>query len=165
MPKILSVPHIRQLGEGYCLPACAQMVLTYSGLLDADAIGETAQLKLAKQLQTIPDVGTPGFRIRLLASRRVEVIHRRGELADLRAALNKGIPPIIMLVTGDLPYWDISTTHAVVLLAIDEKSVLLNDPDYEKAPIRVSQGDFELAWYEMGNKYALLKKKPLWKFW
>lgn len=165
MQNNLSVPHIRQLDEGYCLPACAQMVLTCLGLLDADAIGEIAQLKLAKQLQTIPGVGTPGFRIRLLASRRIEVIHHRGELADLRAALDEGIPPIIMLVTSELPYWEMSTTHAVVLLAIDEDSVLLNDPDYEEAPVRVSLGDFELAWYEMGNSYALLKKKPLWKFW
>ena len=165
MQKILSVSHIRQLGEGYCLPACAQMVLAYLGVLGADAMGETAQRQLAKQLQMIFGVGTPGFHIRLLASRRIEVIYRRGELADLRAALNKGLPPIIMLVTGELPYWGISTTHAVVLLGIDENSVLLNDPDYEQAPIRVSLGDFELAWYEMGNKYALLKKKSRWKFW
>jgi len=134
------------------------MVLAYLGI-------KRDQVQLAKQLKMIPKAGTPGFRIRLLASRKVEVIYRSGELADLRAALNKGIPPIVMVLTGELPYWQISTTHAVVLLAIDEKSVLLNDPDYEKAPIRVLLGDFELAWYEMENKYALLKKKPLWKFW
>lgn len=158
MSKILKVPYIRQLADGYCLPACAQMVLAYLGI-------KRDQVQLAEQLKMIPRAGTPGFRIRLLASKKLEVIYRSGEVADLRAALNKGMPPIIMLVTGDLPYWEISTTHAVVLLAIDEKSVLLNDPDYEEAPIRVSLGDFELAWYEMENKYALLKKKSRWKFW
>ena len=158
MSKILKVPYIRQLADGYCLPACAQMVLAYSGI-------KRDQVQLAKQLKMIPKAGTPSFRIRLLASKKLKVSYRRGEIADLRTALNNGMPPIIMLVTGDLPYWDISTTHAVVLLGIDENSVLLNDPDYEEAPIRVSLGDFELAWYQMGNLYALLKKKPLWKFW
>ncbi|MGB0387607.1 MAG: C39 family peptidase [Ardenticatenaceae bacterium] len=135
------------------------MVLTYSGI-------KRDQVKLAKQMKTIPGVGTPGFQIRLLASRRLQVIYRRGELADLRSALSEGVPPIAMLDTGELPYWELATIHAVVLLAIDEKTVLLNDPDKEQAPIRVSLGDFELAWYEMGNLYALLKKKPLWKwFW
>lgn len=158
MSKILRVPYIRQLADGYCLPACAQMVLAYLGI-------KRDQVQLAKQLKMIPKAGTPGFRIRLLASKKLEVIYRSGEIADLRVALNKGMPPIIMVVTSELPYSELQSAHAVVLLAIDENSVLLNDPDYEEAPIRVSLGNFELAWYEMENKYALLKKKPLWKFW
>ena len=159
MSNILSVPYIRQLADGYCLPACAQMVLAYSGI-------KKDQVKLAKQLKMIPRAGTPGSRIRLLASRRLEVIYGSGEVADLRTALSQGVPPIAMVDTGQLPYWEVATAHAVVLLAIDEKTVLLNDPDKGQAPIRVTLGDFELAWYEMDNRYALLKKKPLWKwFW
>lgn len=131
------------------------MVLAYWGI-------KRDQVKLAKQMKIIPGVGTPGFRIRLLASRRLKVIYGPGKLADLHRALSQKIPPIVMLYTGELPYWEIATTHAVVLLGIDEKSVLLNDPDMEQAPIRVMLGDFELAWYRMDNKYALVKKQSLW---
>jgi hypothetical protein len=116
------------------------MVLAYSGI-------QQTQIDIDQQLETIPHIGTPGFRIRLLASRRLEVIYRSGELADLRRALRDGVPPIVMVDTGELPYWEVATTHAVVLLAIDEKTVLLNDPDKEQAPIRVSLDDFELVRY------------------
>lgn len=114
------------------------MALAYKGI-------EREQVKLAKQMKIIPGTGTPSFRIRLLASRRLQVIYRRGKLADLRTALSQRVPPIAMVHTSELPYWEQATAHAVVLLAIDEKTVLLNDPDKEQAPIRVTLGDFELA--------------------
>ena len=132
------------------------MVLAYWGI-------KRDQIKLAKQMKIIPGVGTPSFRIRLLASRRLRVIYGPGKLADLRYALSQGIPPIAMVYTGELPYWRIATAHAVVLLAIDENFVFLNVPDKEQGPIRVTLGDFELAWYKMDNKYALLKKQSLWQ--
>lgn len=32
MPRRLPVPHRSQLAEGYCLPACVEMVLAYWGV-------------------------------------------------------------------------------------------------------------------------------------
>jgi len=37
MNPILEVPHYQQSAEGYCLPACARMVLAYLGLERTEA--------------------------------------------------------------------------------------------------------------------------------
>lgn len=86
MSKPLAVPHYRQLRDGYCLPACAQMVLAYWGI-------ERKQQVLAQQLQTMPDVGTPASRIRLLSSNVMQVTYQAGSLIDLRDALAQKVPP------------------------------------------------------------------------
>ena len=99
MSDILPVPHRRQLADGYCLPACVQMVLAYWGI-------KRDQPDLARQLQMIAKAGTPGSRVRLLASATLKVAYRSGSLADLRAALSQGVPPIMLVYTGELPYWD-----------------------------------------------------------
>ncbi len=152
MSNILPIPHQSQLADGYCLPACVQMVLSYWGI-------EREQADLAKQLQMVPGAGTPGNRVRLLASDTLEVFYGHGELADLQTALNRGAAPIVLVYTGELPYWDLATAHTVVLLGIDEGVAVINDPGMTQVKLRVSLGDFELAWYEMANLYALLTKR------
>ena len=152
MSNILPVPHQLQLADGYCLPACVQMVLSYLGI-------EREQADLSNQLQMVPGAGTPGDRVRLLASDTLEVFYGQGELADLEAALNRGVAPIVLLHTGELPHWALATAHAVVLLGIDEDVAVINDPGMTEAAIRVPLGDFELAWDEMANLYVLLTKK------
>lgn len=151
MSNILPVPHRSQLADGYCLPACVQMVLAYWGI-------ERDQADLAKQLQLIAGAGTPGNRVRLLASDTLDVFYDEGQLADLQSALTRGVPPIVLVHTGQLPYWEHATAHAVVVLGMDETSVTVNDPGKAQAAIQVSLGDFELAWDEMANLYALLSK-------
>ncbi|MCB0174576.1 MAG: C39 family peptidase [Anaerolineae bacterium] len=42
MSNVLSVPHRPQLADGYCLPACVQMVLSHLGI-------ERDQTKLGKE--------------------------------------------------------------------------------------------------------------------
>jgi predicted protein tyrosine phosphatase len=79
MSNILPVPHRRQLADGYCLPACVQMVLAYWGI-------ERDQPDLARQLHMIAKAGTPGSRILSLASATLEVVYRSGDLTDLRSA-------------------------------------------------------------------------------
>lgn len=148
----LPIPHRLQLADGYCLPACVQMVLAYWGI-------ERNQAELARQLQMVPGAGTPGNRVGLLASDTLDVFYGQGEVSDLQAALHRGIPPIVLVHTGELPYWDVAMAHAVVLLAMDETEVVINDPGITQAELRVSLGDFQLAWDEMANLYALLTKK------
>lgn len=152
MSNSLPVPHRLQLADGYCLPACAQMVLAYMDL-------EQEQATLAKQLGMIPGAGTPGNRILSLVSNSLDVFYGQGKLTDLQAALAQGIAPIVLVYTSELPYWEQPTAHAVVLIGIDEDRAIINDPAMSQAPIRVSLGDFELAWDEMGNLYALLTRK------
>lgn len=86
MPKILTVPHYQQLADGYCLPACVQMVLSYWGI-------NREQPDLAKELKMVPQAGTPGSRLKLLSSPDLDVVYQSGNLSDLKDALNVGIPP------------------------------------------------------------------------
>lgn len=82
---MLRVPYRTQLADGYCLPACVEMVLAYWGL-------KVSQEKIARQLKTIPGVGTPGSRLHLLASRKLNVEYRSGGLTELQVALTQGFP-------------------------------------------------------------------------
>ena len=108
---------------------------------------------------TIADGGTPGARIKRLASHTLNVSYGEGEMSDLQSAIQRGIPPIALVFTGELPYWDISTAHAVVVVGIDDASVWVNDPGQRDHPIKIARGDFQLAWDEMGNRYAILEPK------
>jgi ABC-type bacteriocin/lantibiotic exporter with double-glycine peptidase domain len=128
------------------------MVLAYWGI-------ERKQTDLAKTLELIPGAGVPGNRMKKLASRRLEVHYGSGHLPDLSTALEQGIPPIVLVQTSELPYWQQATAHAVVLLGLDNQTVLLHDPAIDQGETEVSLGDFELAWDEMANLYALLRKR------
>jgi ABC-type bacteriocin/lantibiotic exporter with double-glycine peptidase domain len=149
MSKILSVPHHPQLDDGYCLPACVQMVLAYWGI-------ERAQRDIADDLGLIP---VPGNRIKMLSSKKLDVSYGVGELADLEGTLAQGVPPIALVYTGELPYWEHATAHAVVLLGMAEQTIYLNDPAIVQGNIAVPLGDFELAWEEMANLYAAIEKR------
>jgi uncharacterized protein YvpB len=74
----------------------------------------------------------------------------------LAAHLLHGEPCIVFLRTGELPYWQEDTGHAVVLVGMDEDVVYLNDPAFAQAPQRVSRGDFLLAWLEFDYDYAVI---------
>ncbi len=60
--------------------------------------------------------------------------------------------------TIELDYWTEATRHAVVVVGIDERQVYLNDPFFEVAPQIVSRLEFELAWDEMDNSYAVITR-------
>lgn len=72
--------------------------------------------------------------------------------------LQNGVPAIIFLRTGDLPYWQHQTDHAVIVVGYDDEAQLiyLNDPYFDEAPIAVSVSDFELAWLERDYHYAVI---------
>ena len=94
---LLQVPHRLQLADGYCLPACVQMVLAYWGI-------EQDQHVLAAQMETIADGGTPGPRVKRLQSRTLNVTYGDGEISDLQSAIQRGTPPIALVLTSELPY-------------------------------------------------------------
>jgi hypothetical protein len=128
------------------------MVLAYWGI-------DNDQAKLAKQLKTIPGVGTPASNILRLASRRLEVTFGSGTLADLRMTLAQRVPPIVMVKTQMLPYWEIDTAYAVVLLAMDDHFVTVHDPAKDQAAISIELGYFDLAWEEMVHYYSSIRRK------
>src|SRR5689334_2708620 len=108
---LLNIPHIQQTRDGWCLPACIAMVSAYwqRPLLQDDValwLGATG-------------VGVPASRIQLLTRRDWDVVYRTGSVQDLTEWLGKETPCILFVRTGDLPYWNLDTPHAVVLGAIE----------------------------------------------
>jgi ABC-type bacteriocin/lantibiotic exporter with double-glycine peptidase domain len=146
--KWLNVPHLRQVELGWCLPACVAMVTAYwqHPLLQAD---------VARWLGT-RGVGTPSSRIQRLTQHGLEVIYRTGSLEELATWINQGVPCILFLRTGELPYWQVDTPHAVVLAGLEANSAYLFDPAVETAPIAVPLDDLMLAWSHFDYTYAVL---------
>ncbi len=150
-PLLLSVHNVRQRDRGECLAACVKMALdymrfpvSYSRLLD---------------LLRIQWFGAPSSNVRELERLGFAVVYKRGTLAELHAHLSQDRPCIAFVSTGGLPYWEEATDHAVVIVGLDERHVYLNDPEFEIAPLRVSRGDFQLAWLEQDERYAVLVRR------
>lgn len=152
MQHLLSVPHQLQLDDGYCLPACMQMVLAYYNM-------HTDQQVIARQLQTRARLGTPISRVTMLASEKLEVNVRTGELLDLQNAIAEDAPVIVPVRTDQLGYWEAVVFHTVVVTGFDGDEIVLNDPAVETPSVRVSTGELMLAWDEMDNRLVRLKRK------
>lgn len=145
---VLPVTHVNQRTDGACLAACAAMVLTYLGLTPS-----------YEQLLKVLDIrwfGAPFFNIRQLEQLGVSVAYQQGALADLQGHLAAGRPLIVPVATSELPYSEEQTNHALVVVGMDENYVYVNDPAFRVAPIPVPPGDFELAWLERDEYYAVL---------
>jgi len=61
------------------------------------------QASVARQLGVIPGIGVPGSRLNLLASSKLRIVYRSGELPDPKSALIEGVPPIVLVHTRELP--------------------------------------------------------------
>jgi len=152
MPSvILPVTHREQDTDGDCVAACVAMVLDYIGV-------SVPYERLIAILKT-EWFGTVTSRILALEQLGVRIIYKQGTLAELRAHLLNKQPPIAFVATRELPYWNTDEKHAVVLVGIDDEYVYLNDPAFPRAPIPVLIGDFDLAWLEWDELYAVLMKR------
>ena len=141
MPNVLlPVPHFEQSRDGNCLPACVQMVLAFWGEKLTEAV-------LVKQLGT-KQYGTPIRNAERLRRRGYDVTVGSLNRADLELHLANEQPVITRVWTAMLDYWDIPTSHVVVVVGYDESTVLLNDPAFSSAPQTVSWDGFLAAWAE-----------------
>ena len=150
MPR-LNIPHRIQQRDGFCLPACVEMVLAYYGI-------ERSQTDLAKVLGVIPQVGVSASNVLRLASRRLTVSRQIGIKEDLLQQLANGIPPILEVNTSQLPYWTQDTYHVVLVGEIDQDTVLVHDPTF-KDPKAIPFNELQLAWDDMDNYYTLIQPK------
>lgn len=150
-PIRLSVRHLQQPREGECLAACTAMVLNY---LDVNF----SYNRLVRILKIQTDYGTASSNIHAVSRFGVRVTYRQGNLQVLREHLESSEPCIVFVKTGELPYWQRNIDHAVVVVGIDESQIYLNDPDLPTAPTRVPLGDFDLAWLEHDEMYAVITK-------
>ena len=149
---LLTIKHLQQPRPGECLAACAAMVLNY--------LGATVNYRrLAHTLAIVPGAGTGAFNIRRLETLGVSVTYRQGTIAALRTHLQNNQPCIVFVDTGQLPYWDESANHALVVVGLDKDYVYVHDPEFPNAPLQVSIGDFDLAWLEHDEMYAAITRR------
>ena len=149
MPKDwLPVPHYRQTADGQCLPACARMVLAYLGR-------ELEEAQIAKRLQSY-SFGTPAPNIRHLESLGLSVTFGQMSVSRLQAYLQKGIPCILFIQAGELPYSESEGFHAVVVVGLSGQSVYINDPALDTGPQTASLDDLRLAWSEFEYEAAVI---------
>lgn len=146
---LLNVPLLPQSDHADCLPACVEMVLAF--------FGRPVERKWLCRVMESSALGTPGFKVLNLRHHGYDVTY--ASATDERAltqSLAAGVPPIVLLHTRHLPYWERETAHAVVLTAMDEDHVTLNDPAFPAAPQTISYGDFVLSWLDFDCLYALI---------
>lgn len=150
--KPLDVPYHPQADDGYCLPACVQMVLDYMDL-------SVTQKQLSHKLDLRPPLGAPASNVTNLRSDVLDVTCTSGTLNDLRSHVSHGHPPIVFVQASELPHWrGHISQHALVVVGIDERSIHILDPAADDSPIPIPIGDFMLAWIEMDYLYALLTR-------
>jgi uncharacterized protein YvpB len=102
----------------------------------------------------------PAGNIRLVAQLGMNVTYSVTNLSGLIQQLERGLPVIVFLRTGDLPYWKYNTDHALVVTGYDSEAqqLFVHDPYANEAPIAVPQGDFELAWSERDYHFATITR-------
>ncbi|MCL4832807.1 MAG: C39 family peptidase, partial [Caldilineaceae bacterium] len=150
--NLLRVPFYPQQGDGNCLPACAQMVLAYYGIV-------RSQGRLAAQLSVRPNIGTPASTIQRIQSRTISVEYGSATLPKLKTSTQNGLPIIAFIQAAELPRWRGQYfQHAVVIVGIKADAIYLLDPAGEAPPEAVSEGDFMLAWAEMENLCAIIRR-------
>ncbi len=125
-----------------------------------DYIGKPVNYdRLLRLLRIDSEYGTPASNASNLTELGVEVLYGRGTLEDIRGHLAADRPSIAFVNTGELPYWDEATGHAVVVVGLDDEKVYLNDPAFNSAPQIISHGDFLLAWLEADEYYAVIRRR------
>ena len=149
-PVHLVVPHIQQRVVGECLAACAQMVLTYMNIL-------VTYEYLLKLLKVKAGLGTVATNVHHLKALNLEVTYQQfGTFEDLYNYLGQGYPCIVFIKTGELSYWNENISHAVVVVGLDDQHIYLNDPAIPTAPVQVERNEFDLAWLDWDEKYAVV---------
>lgn len=149
MPNaLLSVPHFEQSRDGYCLPACVQMVLAYLGK-------EKSEAELISLLRTA-SFGTPISAVSHLRELGLRVTLGSFNESWLEAQLLEGNPIIARVWTTMLTTWTIDTSHVVVVVGFDETFVYLNDPAFTSAPQVVTWNSFLAAWAEFDETSILI---------
>jgi ABC-type bacteriocin/lantibiotic exporter with double-glycine peptidase domain len=151
MSDPISLRHFQQSAEGYCLPACGQMVLNYLGLkLSENAIAET----LGTQ-----EFGTPSFAVQHLTAFNVRVDYHEWSIPQLLIAIQSGQPVIVFVRTGFLDYWTEDLAHAVVIVgATESQNFSVHDPALATGPTTVSWNGLLAAWAEFSYRGATISK-------
>jgi hypothetical protein len=115
------------------------MILTFQGI----ALGEEELCRLLETQQ----VGTPVLNV-LLLSQRVPKCHAEVSnvsFDDLARWLKESVPPLVFVSTAPLHYWQTECLHALVVVAVEEHTVLVHDPALATAPVAIPRDEFLAA--------------------
>ena len=151
LPVQLPIDLIAQKRPGECLAACALMVLRH--------LQVPADYGQLVRILGITDIGAPFSRLLRLDVLGVQVTLAGGTLARLHQHLANGLPCIVSVDTRELPYWrGVASPHAVVVCGMDARDVHLLDPGFVTGPFLATHGDFDLAWLERDEEYAIMTR-------
>ncbi len=145
---LLPVSHRQQSQSSDCLATCAAMLLAYLHVpFNYDHL-----LRLLR----VRAFGTQFSNLRYLESLGLSVVVEQGTIETLGWHLERALPSIVFVNTGLLSYWQEQTGHAVVVLAIEGEQIYLNDPMFADAPKVIPLTEFEAAWIEQDQQYAVV---------
>ena len=147
----IQLSHFQQSAPGYCLPACARMILAQLGL-------ELSEGEISRRLST-QEYGTPGSALQRLSALNVRVTYREWSVAQLLDALQVGQPVIALVRTSFLDHWTQDVAHAVVVVgAVEDDLFWIHDPALPVGPLTVSWNGLLAAWTEFNYRGAAITR-------
>ncbi|MDZ4826378.1 MAG: C39 family peptidase [Actinomycetota bacterium] len=160
------VYHQAQPGPVACVPTSIAMVLSE---LSGETVAADLVVTRAEEMNVLTPTGmSPEDGVRLLEDFDVDAKLERGEVDDLRAALDAGHNVIVGLDATDLyagggGFTDpgMQTGHAVVITGIDDNTgaVYINDPGFpDGAGVQIALAAFEDAWAD--SDHAMITANP-----
>jgi ABC-type bacteriocin/lantibiotic exporter with double-glycine peptidase domain len=114
------------------------MILKYLGV-------QIAYDRLVGLLKIEP-FGASAYNLFYLSTLGLSVAIDARDMVWLRETLQSNSPVIVLVDTGELPYWPQKTNHVVVAVGFNEGEIFVHDPAFPNHPIPVDQVAFELAW-------------------
>ncbi|MBI4600451.1 MAG: hypothetical protein HY721_00685 [Planctomycetes bacterium] len=131
------------------------MVLAHQGV-------RVAEKDLCDLLATGP-AGTPVLNLSAIEQHvpgcRIEV--GPSSFDRLSGLVTTGAAPIVFVATRHLSHWRQETIHAMVVVAVSDEAVLVNDPALARGSTSVPASEFLPAWAELDFLTAVIKvEKP-----
>jgi ABC-type bacteriocin/lantibiotic exporter with double-glycine peptidase domain len=155
---LLKKKHYKQQLSASCVAAAARTLLDYHGITGV------SEAELRRILKTKAG-GTNLMNLLFLKDEKrwqLDVEIHKSTINDLFAAvLYQRVPVIAFVDTVPLPYWNESAYHVVLVVGYDDDTVIVNDPNFDRAEIRISKEEFLQAWDLRRNYMVIIKKKKL----
>lgn len=151
-PAELRLPDVRQTTDYTCSASALQAVLLYYG-------EEEGEPELARELGATPQDGAPPEAIvRVAQAHGLKAEIREGlSIADLRAAVRRGIPVIVALqawpnapVTDYRSDWD--DGHYIVVIAVERDRLIFEDPTLLGSRGVLSHREFADRWHDQDGR-------------
>ncbi|MFQ6044282.1 MAG: cysteine peptidase family C39 domain-containing protein [Candidatus Poribacteria bacterium] len=80
-------------------------------------------------------------------------------IEELKKLIKERELPIVRLITQDLDFYDFDGYHAVIIVGINQESVIANDPYFETEVIEIPIHNFTSAWAECDYLTIIIEKK------